>query len=177
MEILVTCASSHCRPFLMPVVPCSRLHAVEAPGPMPLPSWQSIRPSHLVMCLVAVPVSMRLLLGDKVVIHDVCGERNNCRAESGEHVSATSVSSSHDSPSSRCQTLVDTRSSQCCLYHPYRRDCCHLEMYDCAMTHLNIARFEKMGDLRHASRAAQGSRYNGPGIVTWDVCLCELVSC
>jgi len=31
-------------------------------------------------------------------------------------------------------------------------------------TYLNIARFEKIGDLRHASLAAQGSLYNGPGI-------------
>lgn len=31
-------------------------------------------------------------------------------------------------------------------------------------TYRNIARLEKMGDLRHASRAAHGSRYNGPGI-------------
>lgn len=31
-------------------------------------------------------------------------------------------------------------------------------------TYLNIALFEKMGDLRHASLAAHGSLYNGPGI-------------
>jgi len=31
-------------------------------------------------------------------------------------------------------------------------------------TYLNIALFEKIGDLRHASLAAHGSLYNGPGI-------------
>jgi hypothetical protein len=31
-------------------------------------------------------------------------------------------------------------------------------------TYLNMALLEKMGDLRHASRAAHGSLYNGPGI-------------
>ena len=45
-------------------------------------------PRLLVVCLVAVSMSMRLLLGDKVIIHDICGERDNGRAESREHISA-----------------------------------------------------------------------------------------
>lgn len=31
-------------------------------------------------------------------------------------------------------------------------------------TYLNMARLLKMGDFLHASRAAHGSRYKGPGI-------------
>jgi hypothetical protein len=75
---------------------------------------------------------------DKVVVDDICGECDDSCTESREHT-----------PTQSALFLFLVM--------------CHHDLTG-QVTYLNIALFEKIGDLRHASLAAHGSLYNGPGI-------------
>ena len=94
-------------------------------------------------------LSTRLFVGslwsfgsDEVVVDDVCGESDCSDTESGEHLAM--IESAGRIDFRLCWTGVLLRYGR--KPHPSR------------------LRLEKIGCFRHASRAAHGSRYSGPGI-------------
>lgn len=110
-------------------------------------SSRPLTPSDEIVCprlVSAVLLVMHLMCrpADDIVVHDVRRKRDDRDAEPGEHVT---VRGREMGPSVSLTLLLLTGAKE--DGRGWRDS-----------THRNMARLEKMGDLRHASRLAQGSR-------------------